>query len=87
MGNDYNNALEQGRNGSEVIDDTTPHDGVWGGFLVLNDAVISSITEDNCTNPEGQESITIGAGLYVPGQINSITLTSGVVKMYNRYAY
>lgn len=85
MSDKYNNSLEQAQNGSEVIDDTSAHTGTWGGMLVLNDTVISAVSEDYAVNKDGQTAITLPAGLYLPGYFNSITLTSGVVKMIERY--
>lgn len=85
MSDKYNASLEQAQNGSEVIDDTNAHTGTWGGMLILNDAVISALEEDYCTNKDGQTTITLTAGAYIPGYFNSVTLTSGVVKMIERY--
>lgn len=82
----YNDTLEQGNGGMTVIDDTSATTGKFGGILVVDDAVISAITDaKGVTNSAGLVGITLPAGLYIPIPFDSITLTSGVVIAYNRY--
>lgn len=82
----YNDTLEQGNGGMTVIDDTSATPGKFGGLLVVNDAVISAITDaKDVTNASGLTSITLSAGLYIPIPFDSITLASGVIIAYNRY--
>jgi len=78
-----NNTLPHAIGGSEVIDDTSAHTGLWGEIQVINDAVISSITMPKVTNSAGYQSITLPAGMVIYGEVTAITLTSGVVAAHN----
>jgi hypothetical protein len=85
MSTDYNNSLEQGVNGSDVISDTSLHNGKWGVLVVADDAVISALTCTNKTNTAGLVGVSLASGYSTYGFFDSITLTSGVVEMYTRY--
>jgi hypothetical protein len=78
-----NNTLAFSLSGSEVIDDTAAHTGEWGCIQVINTAVIASITMPNVTNSAGYTGITIDPGTLIYGDVQAITLTSGVVTAHN----
>lgn len=80
----YNDQLEQAIMGQTVIDDTSATPGTFGGLLIINDAVINSITTTGVTNKAGLEGITLSAGQYLPIKFSTITLTSGVVSAIHR---
>lgn len=84
MGTPYNNQLEQGFLGGNVIDDTTQTDGKFGGLLIVEDAVIDTWTCSNLTNSADLAGPTLPAGIYIPAKFTSITLTSGTVIAYTR---
>ena len=86
MGTKRNDTIEQAGNGGVIIDDTSATTGTFGGLLVINTAVISAITAPSVTNSAGLTSITLDAGLYLPLNFSSITLTSGVVYAINDYS-
>lgn len=77
----------QGQDGIEVIDDTSTYTNGgngYRGFVVLNDAVVATLAGTNFTNASGATGITLAAGLYFPGHITSISLTSGVIAALKR---
>ena len=61
---------------------TSPPSGNYGGFLVVNDAVISSITGANkatVTDLDDIQGLTLPAGLYVPAGFTDVTISSGCI--------
>lgn len=73
-----------GKRGSEVVSDTAAHDGRFVALVVGPEgAVISSITIGNKTNASALASLDLPAGYTTYGDITSVTLTSGVVELYN----
>ena len=87
MGTRRNDTLEQGSQGGNLINDTTATTGNFGGLLVLEDAVINSITGDGtiANLSDMEDSSTLAAGLYIPMKFSAITLTSGTVIAYTDY--
>lgn len=86
----YGESASQGGFGGDVIDDTSAHTGgSWSGLLALQDTVIASLTSRNVTKNgtalaanngnNVSASITIKAGIFMPGDFIAITLTSGGV--------
>lgn len=73
-----------GKRGSEVVSDTAAHTGKFVALVAGPEgAVISSITIGNKTNASALASLTLPAGYTTYGDITSVTLTSGVVELYN----
>lgn len=75
-----------GRQGGEVITDTTAHTPggsgkSWHAILVVEEAVIAAI-EGNLTGVSNLVGKTLPAGLPLYGSFTSITLTSGTVIAY-----
>lgn len=65
-----------------TINDTAAHPGNWCAVQVLSSAVISSITIDGATDSAIAAVSSHNAGIIIYGKITSITLTSGIVRMY-----
>lgn len=88
MGTRKNDTLEQGSAGGNFINDTTATTGSFGGLLVISDTVINSITGDGSIKnlSDIEDSETLPAGIYIPMNFTSITLTSGSVIAYTTYA-
>ena len=73
-----------GKRGSEVVSDTAAHAGRFVALVVGPEgAVIDSITIGNKTNASALASLDLPAGYTTYGDITSVTLTSGVVELYN----
>lgn len=73
-----------GKRGSEVVSDTSAHTGRFVALVAGPEgAVISSITVSNKTNASALASLSLPAGYTTYGDITSVTLTSGVVELYN----
>lgn len=52
----------------------------YGGFLVINDTVLAGITmSDSFTGVSKLVGVTLPAGLFVPGYITAIQVTSGLI--------
>ncbi len=67
------------RKGWELIDDAAVHDLDGYGLQVLQDTIISSITLNTAAYSGTLTGITLIAGLFIPVEFTSITLTSGIV--------
>ena len=83
-----NTIVNNGRNGTTTIVDTTTHTPTkatyWTGLQVLADATfdgsgVGDLTDD-LANPF--DSVTLPAGTYIEGTFTSVTLTTGIVRMY-----
>lgn len=74
----------RGEQGTFTISDAQPHEGNWANFVVIVDAVLAAAT---LPKESGDAAALIGViypqGFVFDGPISSITLTSGVVRMYN----
>jgi len=64
--------------GTTDITDT----GLCYGFYVVNSCVINTLTFDNDSNSAGYTGKTITSGLFVPGALSQIQLTSGIVVLF-----
>jgi len=73
-----------GKRGSEVVSDTAAHAGRFVALVAGPDgAIINSITIDNKSNASALAGLQLPAGYTTYGNITSVTLTSGVVELYN----
>lgn len=78
----------RGEQGGEVIADTaahTPADGAsfWAAGVVMADAVLSAVTMPGFDNSDNLLGLTLFAGTVLYGRVDSITLASGVIQMFN----
>lgn len=79
--------LDHAQIGASVIDSTDGLvEGVFKGFSVLTETVLTSITIDNSGNAvySGYSKLigpTLAAGLYIPGDMTSIQVTSGLIQL------
>lgn len=78
----------RGEQGGVFINDTTattPDTGTshWAMGVAIEDTVISAITMPGFTNSDALVGVTIFAGTPIYGRIDSITLTSGTIQMFN----
>ena len=70
--------------GGLLIQDTDAHTGSWANFVVIQDAVIANIVMPKEEGDvAGYYGITYPQGFVFDGPIDSITLASGKVRMYN----
>ena len=85
------NSFSAGYTGCRVISNTSANTGVFRGFIVNDDAVVSAILDEggnSILSSLGLSGVTLRSGLYisVPAEsyISSITLSSGSIVVYNR---
>ncbi len=76
---------EQGGAFINSTDVTIPDTGAsyWAAFMVIEDAVLSAVTLPGFTNSDVIIGPTLFAGQIFYGRIDSITLASGSVQMFN----
>lgn len=78
----------QGLNGQVVVDDTNTYTDKFGGMLVVADAVVATMSwsdyYEEDSSGDWSDLTEIKAGTYLPGEFDSITLTSGEVILYKR---
>ena len=84
-------SFSAGYTGCKVISNTSANTGIFRGFVVNEDAVVSAILDENSTSilsDLGLSGVTLKSGMFisVPTEkfISSITLTSGSIVAYNR---
>jgi hypothetical protein len=84
-------SFSAGYTGCKVISNTSANTGVFRGFIVNDDAVVSAILDENGTSllsTLGLSGVTLRSGIYISVEsgnyISSITLTSGSIVAYNR---
>jgi len=83
------NSFSAGYTGCKVISNTSANTGVFRGFVVNADAVVSAILDEGSSSlmtTLGLSGVTLKSGIYisVPNgkYISSITLTSGSIVAY-----
>jgi len=83
-------SFSAGFTGCKVISNTSANTGVFRGFIVNDDAVVSAILDEDSTSllsTLGLSGVTLRSGIYIPVEngkhISSITLTSGSIIAYN----
>jgi hypothetical protein len=84
-------SFSAGYTGCKVISNTSANTGVFRGFIVNDDAVVSAILDENGSSllsTLGLSGVTLRSGIYISVEsgnyISSITLTSGSIVAYNR---
>jgi len=84
-------SFSAGYTGCKVISNTSANTGVFRGFIVNDDAVVSAILDENGSSlmtALGLSGVTLRSGIYISVEsgnyISSITLTSGSIVAYNR---
>jgi hypothetical protein len=84
-------SFSAGYTGCKVISNTSANTGVFRGFIVNDDAVVSAILDENGTSllsTLGLSGVTLRSGIYISVEsgnyISSITLTSGSIVAYKR---
>ena len=84
-------SFSAGYTGCKVISNTSANTGVFRGFIVNDDAVVSAILDEDDTSllsTLGLSGVTLRSGIYISVEsgnyISSITLTSGSIVAYNR---
>lgn len=74
----------RGEQGTHTISDTATHEGSWANFVVIVDATIATI---DLPKESGDAAALVGViypqGFVFDGPIDSISLSGGVVRMYN----
>ena len=85
------NSFSAGYTGCKVISNTSANTGVYRGFIVNDDAVVSAILDEDgasLLSALGLSGVTLRSGIFISvpdgGHISSITLTSGSIVAYNR---
>ena len=85
------NSFSAGYTGCKVISNTSANTGVFRGFIVNDDAVVSAILDEDGSSllsTLGLSGVTLRSGIYISVEsgnyISSITLTSGSIVAYNR---
>lgn len=74
----------KGEQGGDYIDSALgATTGEWLSGVCLLETVISAITQPNFTNSDMITTQTLPAGTVVYGLTTSITLTSGLIQMFN----
>lgn len=68
--------------GNLTVSDTSTYTGQWAALYVCSTAVISAITIDDAVDTGLAGVASWSAGQIIYGNITSIKLTSGVVRMY-----
>lgn len=71
--------------GSEILSgaESNSTTGPFCALVVLNAAVIDSMTSDITGAADIEDTITLPAGVVLYGRITAVTLTSGVVQLIN----
>jgi len=84
-------SFSAGYTGCKVISNTSANTGVFRGFIVNDDAVVSAILDEDGSSllsALGLSGVTLRSGIYISVEsgnyISSITLTSGSIVAYNR---
>jgi len=85
------NSFSAGFTGCKVISNTSANTGVFRGFVVNEDAVVSAILDENASSiltTLGLSGVTLKSGAFISvadgSYISSITLASGSIIAYNR---
>ena len=85
------NSFSAGFTGCKVISNTSANTGVYRGFIVNDDALVSAILDEDgasLLSALGLSGVTLRSGIYISvadgKHISSITLTSGSIVAYNR---
>ena len=85
------NSFSAGFTGCKVISNTSANTGVFRGFVVNDDAVVSAILDENASSiltTLGLSGVTLKSGAFISvadgSYISSITLASGSVIAYFR---
>ena len=85
------NSFSAGFTGCKVISNTSANTGVFRGFVVNEDAVVSAILDegsDSILTALGLSGVTLKSGAFISvadgSYISSITLASGSIIAYNR---
>ena len=85
------NSFSAGFTGCKVISNTSANTGVFRGFVVNEDAVVSAILDENASSilsALGLSGVTLKSGAFISvadgSYISSITLASGSIIAYNR---
>jgi hypothetical protein len=85
------NSFSAGFTGCKVISNTSANTGVFRGFVVNSDAVVSAILDQNGSSilsTLGLSGVTLTSGAFISvadgSYISSITLASGSIIAYNR---
>ena len=85
------NSFSAGFTGCKVISNTSANTGVFRGFVVNDDAVVSAILDENASSiltTLGLSGVTLKSGAFISvadgSYISSITLASGSIIAYNR---
>ena len=85
------NSFSAGFTGCKVISNTSANTGVFRGFVVNDDAVVSAILDEGSNSiltALGLSGVTLKSGAFISvadGSYNSsITLASGSIIAYNR---
>ena len=84
-------SFSAGYTGCKVISNTSANTGVFRGFIVNDDAVVSAILDEDGSSllsALGLSGVTLRSGIYISVEsgnyISSITLTSGSIVAYKR---
>ena len=85
------NSFSAGFTGCKVISNTSANTGVFRGFVVNEDAVVSAILNEDASSiltTLGLSGVTLKSGAFISvadgSYISSITLASGSIIAYNR---
>jgi hypothetical protein len=85
------NSFSAGFTGCTVISNTSANTGVFRGFVVNSDAVVSAILDQNASSilsTLGLSGVTLTSGAFISvadgSYISSITLASGSIIAYFR---
>ena len=85
------NSFSAGFTGCKVISNTSANTGVFRGFVVNDDAVVSAILDEGANSilsALGLSGVTLKSGAFISvadgSYISSITLASGSIIAYNR---
>jgi len=85
------NSFSAGFTGCKVISNTSANTGVFRGFVVNSDAVVSAILDENASSiltTLGLSGVTLKSGAFISvadgSYISSITLASGSIIAYFR---
>ena len=85
------NSFSAGFTGCKVISNTSANTGVFRGFVVNEDAVVSAILDEGSSSiltTLGLSGVTLKSGAFISvadgSYISSITLASGSIIAYNR---
>jgi len=85
------NSFSAGFTGCKVISNTSANTGVFRGFVVNDDAVVSAILNEDASSiltTLGLSGVSLKSGAFISvadgSYISSITLASGSIIAYNR---